>query len=207
MYTEKDLVNHILLTLGQDSTPTLETNHPAVIDARTWLMSVNKEFQGKGWWFNRSWNLKLLPNTEGRVAVPEDTLSFTVTQCALGMSHAGRRYVKKGKYIWDSVLHTDVLKTAVWADLVTLWDYDDLPPSAGTFLKHFSAEQAFLNDDGDIQVHSRLLQRAGQAFADLKKDEMRSAKPNAIASPFGIGLIAGRPRSQMNRTNPVSIGG
>lgn len=207
MYSEKELVNYILQTLGQESTPTLETNHPAVIDARNWLESTNKEFQGKGWWFNRDWGLKLLPNSAGRVEIPDDTLSFTVTACALGMSHAGRRYVKKGKFIYDSLQHTDVLKTTVWVDIIRLWDYTDLPPSAGTFLKHYAAEKAFLNDDGDINVHSKLSQYTMQAFADLKRDEMRSAKPNAIATPWGLSLVAGRPRSQYSRNNPVGVGG
>ncbi len=206
MYTELELVNHILFTLGESTTPTLETQHPAVQNARAILMSYNKEFQGLGWWFNRELNLKLLPNAEGKVRVPTEALSFRVTKCVLEARSPAQkaRFVKRGNFVYDTLEHTDVLNCAVWADIIVLLDYSDLPQAAGAYLKHWAAEQAFLADDGDIQVKRELGINTATARAMLKQEEMKSIGVNAFDRPMAQQLLLGAGQAY---DNPRFLGG
>lgn len=206
MYTELELVNHILETLGEDTTPTLETSHPAVVQARSRLTSDNKEFQGKGWWFNKESNLKLLPDSDGRVRIPDETLTFRVTSCSLWARDIGTRFVKRGDFVYDTVEHTNILGVAVWTDITILLDIEDLPPSAGTYLKHFAAENAFLADDGDLGSHARLIRLTQAAWADIRNDEMKSVRNNALGSPFGKAVM-NYPRTRQGTRNPIIVGG
>jgi len=205
MYTELELVNHILQTLGETNTATLATNHPAVIQARTTLAAYNKEFQGMGWWFNKEKNIKLLPDAEGRVRVPEETLNFKVRECSV-WNGQGTRFVKRGNFVYDTEAHSNILNVAVWADITLLLPYEDLPAAAGTYLKHFAAESAFLGDDGDLNQHGLLVKLTQDAWGELRKDELRSVGANALASPMSAWLLS-RPRSRSNATNLAIIGG
>lgn len=191
MYTELELVNHILSTQGVATTPTLNTQHPAVLDARAWLATSSKEFQGIGWWFNRERGLKLLPDVNGRVRIPTETLTFQVTACALATQSPSekQRFVKRGQFIYDNILHTNQLNVAVWVDICILLDISDLPSSAGSYLKHYAAEGAFLADDGDIQVHNRLQVETAKAWAVLKQDELKAVSANALQSPGAYQLL------------------
>lgn len=192
MYDELEIVNHILATLGESTTPTLDTAHPAVTQARSVLQSYNKEFQGYGWWFNKELQLKLLPDIDGRVRIPDETLLFQVTQCALEarMPACKARFVKRGKFVYDAYKHTNVINCAMWVDIVTLLDIDDLPASAGSYLKHWSAESAFLSDDGDLGVHQRLAIKTSDAWAMLMKDQIKAMGANALESPFAMRMRA-----------------
>ena len=207
MYDELEIVNHILQTLGESTTPTLETQHPAVVQARQLLSGYSKEFQGRGWWFNKEFNMKLLPDTNGRVSIPADTLTFKVTgvaACAYGRT--GERFIKRGKYVYDTVEHTDKIGRAVYVDITRLLAIEDLPPAAGSYLRHFAAENAFLDDDGDIQAHARLVRRTQSAWGDLQREEMKAARANALNTPFARQLLS-YPKSQTIATNPALIGG
>lgn len=205
MYTELELVNHILEASGEDTTPTLETQHPAVVQARSRLNKADKEFQGIGWWFNRQYNLKLLPNSDGKVAVPEDTLNFKVVQCA-ALGRVGERFVKRGKWVYDTVEHTDKLSMAVWVDITTRWAYADLPAAGGAYLMHYAAEQAFLADDGDTNVHTRLARLTDQAWQRLQREQINAVQANALKSPAAMAML-NRPRNQAGTINPAIIGG
>lgn len=207
MYDELELVNHILQTLGESTTPTLETQHPAVIQARQVLAGYNKEFQNRGWWFNREFNLKLLPDVNGRIAIPQDTLTFKVTgvpACAYGRE--GERFVKRGKFVYDSVEHTNEIGRAVFVNITRLLSIEDLPPAAASYLKHFAAENAFLDDDGDIQVHSRLVRRTQQAWGDLQREEMKATGTSGLKTPFAKALLS-YPKAGHFAHNPARIGG
>jgi hypothetical protein len=102
-----------------------------------------------------------------------------------------QRFLVRGNFVYDNINHTNVLNVAVWSDYTTLLAIEDLPTNAGTYLKHYAAEQAFIQDDGDIQVHTRLLQRVDKAWALLRKDEMQAVSANALESPYAMRLRMG----------------
>lgn len=207
MYTELELVNHILHTRGEDTTPTLETTHPSVVTAKQTLASFNKEVQGKGWWFNTDYAVKLLPNVAGKVVVPAGVLKFTVTRTVQDAASPKDklRYVRRGGFVYDTWDHTDVLNRAVWADLVVLLDYEDIPEAAGSYLKHYSAAQSFLADDGDVQQKRELDRLVQEAWAFLRKHEIDAQATNALESPAAQNLLYG-PGAGYGR-NPYFIGG
>lgn len=195
MYTELELVNHILQTAGEDQTPTLNTTHPAVIAARQALMSYNKEFQSTGWWFNKEFAVKLLPDSDGRVAIPGDAVSFQVTSCVLDRSSPWEqaRFVRRGGFVYDSIKHTDVIDMAVWADIVRLLDYVDIPTQAATYLKHLAAERYFLDVDGDLSQARELSRRTMEAWARLQQEQLKVLGTNGLNTTIGRRMRAGVP--------------
>ena len=193
MYTELEIVNHLLQVAGEDQTATLDTSHPAVVAARQALAGYNKEFQGSGWWFNKEFGVKLLPNDEGRVAIPSNMLSFQVTRCLLQPSSPAcqARFVRRGNWVYDTVKHTNVIGMAVWADLITLLDIADLPANAGTYLKHLAAQRYFVDTDGDLQQARELENRLMRAWAQFRDEQLRVTGANALNGYTGRRMRAG----------------
>jgi len=206
MYDEKELVNFILQKCGESTTATLETSHPSVLDARNRLADADKDFQSRGWWFNKEQSIKLLPDTEGRVQVPAETLSFVVTQCSLMQLPARdrTRFVKRGNYIYDTISHTNQLNVAVWADIVIRLDYSDLPAQAATYLKWYAAEQAFLADDGDASVYRLIQQETAKQWALLFAEQLKATTPNVLNTQTAYALKSSRIGSSRD---PRIIGG
>ena len=205
MYDELELVNHILQTSGESPTATLVTQHPSVVAARLRLATVNKDFQSRGFWFNREQAIKLLPNAEGRVVLPAETLSFVVNQWSLSQlpDRMRSRFVKRGQFIYDTYEHTNILNTPVWADIILLLDYSDLPAQAAKYLKALAAEQAYRADDGDMQVFQSLQIDRRTAWNELFAEELRATSPNQLASQEARNLRYSRDGTR----NPIIPGG
>lgn len=199
MYTELELVNHMLHVAGEDSTPTLDTTRPDVVVARQTLASYNKEFQGQGWWFNKEYAVKLLPDSDGKVQVPNGAIQFKVTNCLLQNSSPVEqaRFVRRGGWVYDTVRHTDIIKMAVWADLVMLLPYEDMPPASAAYLKHLAAERYFLDSDGDVAQSREIQQRTMRAWAMLQQEQLQTLGVNALNTSTGRWLRHGVP--QLNR--------
>ncbi|QIG73202.1 tail tubular protein A [Rhizobium phage RHph_I40] len=209
MFSELEIINHILRTLGESITPTLETQHPAVQQALDTMRACSKEMQSRGWWFNKEYNMKLLPDTDGRIRLPDETLSFAVTKCVLEgrMPLQKQRFVKRGQYIYDMNEHTNKINTAIWADIVLHIPIEDLPATAGAYLKHWAAETAYLPDDGDTTVYRLIQQETAKSYALLMADELKSVSANALESPHALNLRMGVNGYGGYSRNPMYPGG
>ncbi|ASV44568.1 tail protein [Agrobacterium phage Atu_ph02] len=190
METKLSLVNHLLQVVGERRVTTLETGHPSVIQAIQALESMNRDFQGKGWWFNTNRDVRLVPNNLGEVLLPSEALAFSITRHQLDyMQPANKQqYVKRGKRLYDAWNNTYTINRTLMADLVIEIEIEDLPQIAATYLKHWSAETYYVDDDGDIQKSDRLAQRTMLAFHALKAEQMRVMSINALDSPAAQNL-------------------
>lgn len=190
MDVKLELVNHLLQVVGERRVVSLETGHPSVIQAIQALESWNKDFQGAGWWFNTNRNVRMVPNNLGEVLIPTEALSFSITQHQLDwMQPASKmQYVKRGKRLYDSWNNTYTFNKTLQADIVILLDYEDLPQVAASYLKHWAAEQYYVDDDGDIQKANKLQERTALAWHALKAEEMRVMSVNALDSPAAQNL-------------------
>ncbi len=190
MDVKLELVNHLLQVVGERRVVSLETGHPSVIQAIQALESWNKDFQGAGWWFNTNRNVRMVPNNLGEVLLPTEALSFSITQHQLDwMQPASKmQYVKRGKRLYDSWNNTYTFNKTLQADIVILLEYEDLPQVAASYLKHWAAEQYYVDDDGDIQKANKLQERTALAWHALKAEEMRVVSVNALDSPAAQNL-------------------
>lgn len=208
MGTELQIVNAMLSTVGEMQQVTLETSHPSVVTARNILQADNADIQGKGWWFNKEFNLKLMPDDTGEVLIPAEALDFALAQSILRRTPVNQRnrYVKRAGKVYDTHEHTFNIGCPVHADIVTLLAIEDLPAPAFNYLRHVASHSMYVADDGDQQKLMRLEDRVNIAWADLKSAELQAIAPNALHSPSADNLLyrigqGGQP------SNPVFPGG
>lgn len=185
MANRLDLVNHLLQTVGERRVLSLETGHPSVVQAIQALEGYDFDFQGRGWWFNKNYAMVLVPNNLGEVLLPTEFLSVSVTQRQLQWLPPAekKRYTSRGGRIYDAFKNSHNIGQSLTVDLTVRLPIEDLPPVAASYLKHFAAEQYYLDDDGDNQKVDKLSNRTLLAFHALKAEELKVQAENALDSP------------------------
>lgn len=207
METKLDLVNHLLQVVGERRVTTLETGHPSVVQAIQALDSWNKEFQGKGWWFNKNRDVKLLPTNTGEILVPATALEIQVTKYINdNLSPYNKvRYSRRGNRMYDTWENTYTIGNPIWADITILLDIEDMPQVAASYLKHLAAQNYYVDDDGDLNKASKLEERTMIAWHALKAAQLRIESTNALDSPSAQQLLYRIGQSTTH--NPVFPGG
>lgn len=186
MSTELQLVNHLLRTVGNESTSTLETQHPDVVQARLALDGYNRDFQSAGWWFNRNYGVKWQPEVSGIIRIADNVMEFTLArpESSLLNSDEKQRYVKRDSRVFDNLRNTNVIGHSILVDVLLLLPIEDLPAAAATYLKHWAGFSYYVDDDGDMTKANKLQERAEDAWANLTNASLRHQQPNALQTPY-----------------------
>lgn len=170
MRTKLSAINEALSAIGMNRVAALDSQYPAFIKALAVYERVSQEIQEKGWWFNRS-TVTLNPNTEGQILVPAKSV-VVIPECS--------RYVLRGRYLWDAEERTANIGVPVSAIIIELLEFDDLPPSAAAYVTKRTVYEHFLDEEGAEPKLTRYERAAMNAWAGLKQDELKHAKPNFL---------------------------
>jgi hypothetical protein len=140
MTTRIRLINAMLATTGTAALSASDSRHPSYIKANNILEDVLEEFSTMSLWFNTSITT-LLPNTDGRVLVPANTLTCDPVD-------GQNNYAIRGQYLFDTDNNTSIINKEVQCILVTQLDLSDLPPTAYQFIRAKARYEYFLDADG-----------------------------------------------------------
>lgn len=197
------IIDTMLATVGESGVSSTLTTHPSVQTALRLFDVVNIEFQGRGWWFNTELSLKLVPDIEGKVSLPADTLELRISHLAAQPVTEKARYVRRGGFIYDAIEHTAVIDKALTVDISTLLDVADLPPVAAVYLLRKACEEIYIDDDGDTFKTEKLERRRLEAWAALKAMELKTLAVSAMDSPavkamnYRLGLGFSTPNTRL----------
>ncbi len=200
------IINHMLSVIGESGVSSVTTTHPSVQTASRILDTEDMDFQQAGWWFNREYNLKLVPNHDGHVIVPQSALDVQMSDIAYKTPREKLRYARRGNRIYDSYEHTYDIDTALYVDLIVQLAITDLPSVAASFLMRKAAEAIFLDDDGDAGKAEKLADRRIEAWTKLKAVALRMSGANALDNPYAMQLQSGI-RSSGTSRSPMYPGG
>lgn len=199
MTTKLEILNHMLNVVSEAPVSSADSSHPTAISALVVLNRVNKEVQSRGWWFNTEYGLNLLPDSNGHIVVPSDTLSIDPVDTS-------SRLVKRSGKLYDPINHTLVIDQAVPVNVVLQLPIEDLPESAALFIQHRAAYDFYVNDDGDETKSNRLEKTKDDAWAALQQEQLQSADVNSNNRPTSALLKSGI-RQWGSRYNPNLPGG
>ncbi len=206
MPTRPEIINHMLRTLGEGGTSYDQSLHPTVQLCNNCLDIVSSEIQGRGWWFNKEYNLRLVPDNRGEVIVPPDALDVHVSTVSNMSPYEKKRLVRRNNRLYDTYEHTYSLNRDIVVDVVLLFTIEDCPSVMQSYLQHKAAETIFLDADGDPQKLSKLETRTALAWQALQAQQLKNISTNALDKQTAIQLQSGwRPAGQGR--NPNRIGG
>lgn len=169
--TKLQAVNEILAGIGESPVSSLSSGFITASNAEQRLDEVSKNMQERGWFFNTENGMKLLPDSNGYIPLPNNTLRADVSQY-------GGSLVQRGLRLYDNAKHTYVFTQPVSLDIVVELSWEELPQAARDYAK-FRAKRLFqadyMGEPNLLQVQS---QEEGASFQRLLQADSSVADHN-----------------------------
>ena len=196
--TTLDAVNKILRAVGEAPVTSEESQNPYVLAAKNILDEKSKEIQSMGWWFNTQYNVRLLPDNQGFVQVPSNTLAIDNHERYGGVA-------VRDDYLIDLSNNTNKFTQAVTINIVEEVDFNNLPYVAAQDITAQSAVEMQRAYEMDDKKYEALAMDAQRTRIELKKQHARNNNFNSLDSPQAQKMLGRNLRA--GRKNPMYIGG
>ena len=171
--TELSAVNSILGSIGQSPITSLTHNppdpdplaNPEISFIKNLLDEVSKDVQTTGWHFNTQNKVKIEPDSNGNFIVPANAILFDISE---GQIDRNRDVVRKAGKLFDLVQNTDVFTSGFYFDIISLYQFVDVPP----------AIQRYIISRASVRAATQLVSNAD--LVKLLQLEEQQARANAI---------------------------
>ncbi|MGN6552081.1 MAG: hypothetical protein ACTHJ3_19625 [Pararhizobium sp.] len=186
--TELEAINEIL-AVGADS-PISSLDDNEIIDASlaaSTLRSTLVEIQTRGWSFNTDEGLKIVPDQEGFIRLPRNTLRVDTSG-----DSASINCVQRGLRLYNKDGHTYVFGAPVTVDIVQGLDFEDLPSTARMYVTIRAARKYQDRYFGDQAEHSYTAQDEALARAAMMEEEIDARDPNMLTDSAFMTTLRGR---------------
>jgi hypothetical protein len=183
--TELEAVNSMLAIIGE--LPVSSLINPGVTQAsiaRDILHRVNREVQSWQLACNTEREFPLLPDTDGKVAVPTNAIFVDPT-------YPYEDYVIRGMYLYNRVKHTFIISNTVKADITFFLPFEDLPQHVRAYVAIRAAREFQARYLGSGDVHDLTAKDEQEALVVMKRMEMRK-KDHKFTDSTHVANIARR---------------
>lgn len=177
MFTELDVVNEMLSTMGVVPLNALNEDSPDVANCRRILDICNKSIQGEGWWFNKEEVTLIADAASGYIYVPNDAVSIDIVE-----ERGPYQSSIRGRRVYNNKDNTFVYPQnhKVVCRYVRLIPFKDLPVLAQRVVMLSAVikfQQAYDADNTKTQMY---MQEYGQAYINLKSEHIRNQNSSLL---------------------------
>ena len=169
-----DMINRALLAIGE--TPLLDgtivSSLPTGTDgdiARRFVENTMVEVQSRGWYFNTDYNFTLMPDVDGFITMPPNTLRVD-----FGNSEDRHRYTIKNGSIYDYLHQTFFIDKQLVCDATWLVDYNVLPAEAYEYIAARAARKFQQQVIGSTETDGFTSRDEQDAFTNLERRQLQS---------------------------------
>ena len=166
--TELSAVNSILGSIGQSPITSLTgtaLQNPEISFIKNLLDKVNRDVQTSGWHFNTQHRVKQSPDAQGNYVVPQNSILYDISD---GQIDRDTDVTKINGKLYDLVHQTDVFTKDYYFDIITLYNFEDVPP----------AIQRYIIARASMRAATQLVSNAD--LVKLLQLEEEQAKANAL---------------------------
>lgn len=184
------VLNNCLGTMGESPINSIDDPHPYRGAAVSILNSVNREFQARGWWFNRE-TLTLTPGAlDSSIYLPGDTI---------GVITDDPRYVQRYRRLYNTEDGSYVFAAPVKATLRRLVPFEETPELYAAYAAAEAVQRFQKRYDGDSQKTRELRDELTAARIAANAEETRQVQANLIESNPRLAYIKSRIRDVRGR--------
>lgn len=170
-----DVVNAMLLGVGQSPVSSIDSTHPFVTTALAVFEGVNRDVQAHGWWFNKDYNVTLTPDGTGAIVLPDNVLSVDPV-------NPYNPLLQRGGKLYDPYNQGDTFGEPIVVNLISLVSFEDLPEPAAKYIQRRCVYEFFLNFDGEANKLQSLAALMESSRATLNAEQMRVLRTNVVDS-------------------------
>ena len=194
--TELSAVNSILASIGQAPVASLDFTNPEIAIIHGLLREVNIDVQSEGWSFNTENNVKYIPDANGNFLVPANVIRYDVTD---GQVNRSTNVVTRNGKLYDKVNHTDIFTGELFLDVVTLYEFSDLPSVFKRYIIHRAAGRAATQLIVNPEVVQLLSSQESQARAACIDYECDQGDHSFMGWEAGTTYHAFKPNNALRR--------
>jgi len=197
--TELSAVNSILGSIGQSPVTNITGNalqNPEIAFVVNLLGEVNKDVQTIGWTFNSEYKVKKSPDANGNYVVPVNAILYDISD---GQADRSTNVVKRNGKLFDTINQTDVFTGDYEFDIVTLYQFTDVPPAIQRYIIARASMRAAtqLVSNGDLVKLLQLEEQ--QARANAMEFETEQGDHNFMGFPQQTNYRAYQPYKALIR--------
>jgi hypothetical protein len=194
--TELSAVNSILGSIGQSPVTSLDFTNPEISFIHNLLREVNVDIQNEGWSFNTEYHVTYSPDTNGYFVIPPNVIRFDVHD---NQNIKTTNVVKRNGRLYDKYNHTDVFTADLDLDVVTLYEFSDLPSVFQRYITYRAAGRAAAQLVGNPQLVQLLGTQEAQARAACMEYECDQGDHTFMGWPDGTSYNAYKPHHALRR--------
>lgn len=177
--TKLDAVNSLLTAVGEYPITNIVDDVAEAQIAIQVIDEVSREVQSQGWSWNTRRKAKLTPNADNNIVIPQNVTRVDA-RYSTGWNDRTNRYTIRDNKLYNMIDFTATFEDPVYADLVYLWDFDDLPEQARRYIT-LDAQRRYMNRvvgaDADM---AEVQQQAVRALVALRQDEDINSDRNIL---------------------------
>jgi hypothetical protein len=185
--TKLEAVNIMLDAIGETPVSSLNSGLPDAEAAQRVLLEVSRDVQESGYHCNTDEEVTLVPQVDGTIALPQNTLRVDST----GDSQIIDVVERNGK-LYDRDNHTDVFTASVIVDLVIELDYEQLPYRLANYIARRAARVYHERVLGSVALDSMIQKNEDDSKAKLEDSEFDSDDANVLRQSESAKRIAYR---------------
>jgi hypothetical protein len=173
--TMLEAVNQLLTAIGTTPVNTLEV--PGLTDAsiaRDTIELTAREVQTRGWWFNTMRNFVFSPSG-GAIIVPANITSVRPSLATPTQAGETRQFTMVSGKLFDLMTNSHTFTSQVRADVICLYDFEQLPESARWYITVRGARIFQTKVMGDDQLGVFTSVHEQEAFEAMERDHRNSA--------------------------------
>jgi hypothetical protein len=199
--TKLQAVNSIIRGIGLQPVAALDNSDLDAAIAEQTLDQVSEEIQGRGWWFNKSYNWRIAPDAvTGEIEVASNITSAVPYRNSRNLSLS----IIDGK-LYDDYEHTNDLSALTYEyegqnviDLILVFEigFEELPTPARTAIMYVARRQFAMDMELDQARWKFQMQDEEKAMALMQREDAKNNKRNYLynnveAQTF-LSRVAGR---------------
>lgn len=169
-----DVLNNCLGTMGEAPLNAIDDAHTYRGAILSILNTVNREYQARGWWFNRELLTIQVGGLDSAGYLPGDTINVRMTEGET------RKLVQRGRRLYDVQAGSYVIDSQVKVILVRLVPFEDTPELFAAYVAAETVLRFQKRYDGDSTKTRQLNDEQVAARVAATAEEIRQVGANLI---------------------------
>jgi len=197
--TELSAVNSILGSIGQSPITSLSgtaLQNPEISFIKNLLDQVNRDVQTSGWHFNTQHRVKQSPDAQGNYVVPQNSILYDISD---GQIDRDTDVTKINGKLYDLVHQTDVFTKDYYFDIITLYNFEDVPPAIQRYIIARASMRAATQLVSNADLVKLLQVEEQQARANAMEFETEQGDHNFMGFPQQTNYRAYQPYKALIR--------
>lgn len=193
MSSKLEAINRCLRAIGETPVNSIASELPEAADARSLIEEQTRAVLTTGWHTNTSYGIKLTPDVDGYIRVPNTYISIDSSGRSRSINVTARQDPNDGLLkLFNITDQTFKFTEPVYVDVVHYFDFDALPAQLQNYIAWRSAELFQQGSVAAIGLDAMIKANKAEAWSTLLDWEADADDTNILTGSYEMRQMTGR---------------